>query len=80
MIQTTHLYFLTKPSRSIRNHWHRFMALMAAYHWPPSNQFRPPDFHQSVQALLLSTLAINVLSLALPVMTLQVYDRILPNP
>ncbi len=80
MIQTTHLYLLTKPSRSIRNHWHRFMALMAAYHWPPSNQFRPPDFHQSVQALLLSTLAINVLSLALPVMTLQVYDRILPNP
>lgn len=29
---------------------------------------------------MISTLAINVLSLALPVMTLQVYDRILPNP
>lgn len=30
--------------------------------------------------LLLSTVAINMLSLALPIMTLQVYDRILPNP
>ena len=32
----------------------------------------------SVQ-LLLSTFAINTLALALPVMTLQIYDRILPN-
>ncbi len=31
-------------------------------------------------SLLLATMAISVLSLALPVMTLQVYDRILPNP
>lgn len=31
-------------------------------------------------SLLLATLAINLFSLALPVMTLQVYDRILPNP
>lgn len=30
-------------------------------------------------ALIVSTLAVNVLSLALPVTTLQVYDRILPN-
>jgi ATP-binding cassette, subfamily C, bacterial LapB len=30
--------------------------------------------------LLLGTVALNLLSLALPVMTLQVYDRILPNP
>lgn len=30
--------------------------------------------------LVLSTIAINLLSLALPIMTLQVYDRILPNP
>ncbi|MGD2131954.1 MAG: ABC transporter transmembrane domain-containing protein [Maricaulaceae bacterium] len=30
--------------------------------------------------LILATLAINILSLALPIMTLQVYDRILPNP
>jgi ABC-type bacteriocin/lantibiotic exporter with double-glycine peptidase domain len=30
--------------------------------------------------VVLSTLAINILSLALPVMTLQIYDRILPNP
>lgn len=30
--------------------------------------------------LLLGTVALNILSLALPVMTLQIYDRILPNP
>lgn len=30
--------------------------------------------------IILSTVALCVLSLALPVMTLQVYDRILPNP
>lgn len=30
--------------------------------------------------LFFATLAINFLSLALPIMTLQVYDRILPNP
>jgi ATP-binding cassette subfamily C protein LapB len=40
----------------------------------------PEGFRISVSSLLLSTLAINVLSLAMPVMTLQVYDRILPNP
>lgn len=33
-----------------------------------------------IASILLSTLAISILSLALPVMTLQVYDRILPNP
>lgn len=41
---------------------------------------KPDGYRQSVYALLLCTLAINLLSLALPVMTLQVYDRILPNP
>lgn len=30
--------------------------------------------------LILTTITINILSLALPTMTLQVYDRILPNP
>src|SRR5690606_33733633 len=30
--------------------------------------------------LVLATISINILSLALPVMTLQIYDRILPNP
>lgn len=40
---------------------------------------RPKGFRTSVLTLLLSTLAINVLSLALPIMTLQIYDRILPN-
>ncbi len=41
---------------------------------------KPKGFKQSTPSLLLCTLAISVLSLALPVMTLQVYDRILPNP
>jgi ATP-binding cassette subfamily C protein LapB len=39
----------------------------------------PEGYSVSIKSLLLSTLAINILSLALPVMTLQVYDRILPN-
>ncbi len=41
---------------------------------------RPEGFSQSVYSLLLATLAISILSLGLPVLTLQVYDRILPNP
>lgn len=45
-----------------------------------SDILRPQNFQQSLYTLLLSTLAINILSLGLPVMTLQVYDRILPNP
>lgn len=35
---------------------------------------------QSAAYLTASSLAINLLSLALPVMTLQIYDRIIPNP
>lgn len=41
---------------------------------------KPKGFRINAPSLLLSTLAINLLSLALPVMTLQIYDRILPNP
>jgi ATP-binding cassette subfamily C protein LapB len=41
---------------------------------------KPEGFRQSTFSLLLCTLAVSILSLALPVMTLQVYDRILPNP
>ena len=41
---------------------------------------KPNGFRTSAMTLLLGTLAINILSLALPIMTLQVYDRILPNP
>lgn len=44
------------------------------------DQLRPAGFQEERASLLLSTFAINILSLALPVMTLQVYDRILPNP
>ena len=34
----------------------------------------------NTSALVASTVAINLLSLGLPILTLQVYDRILPNP
>ncbi len=44
-----------------------------------TDPLNPDGYSVSVKSLLLSTLAINILSLALPVMTLQVYDRILPN-
>lgn len=40
----------------------------------------PENYAIKPVSLLLSTLSINILSLALPVLTLQVYDRILPNP
>lgn len=45
-----------------------------------THSMKPQGFHISVFTLLLGTLAINILSLALPVMTTQVYNRILPNP
>lgn len=41
---------------------------------------QPDGYRLEVPEILLGTLAINILSLALPVMTLQLYDRILPNP
>lgn len=41
---------------------------------------KPEGYRSATHSLLLGTLAISVLSLALPIMTLQVYDRILPNP
>lgn len=42
--------------------------------------YRPPGATRETGYLLLGTVALNLLSLALPIMTLQVYDRILPNP
>lgn len=39
-----------------------------------------PSVRQNKGLLVLSTIIINVLSLGLPLLTLQVYDRILPNP
>lgn len=45
-----------------------------------ADPLRPKNFKIDVSSLLAATLAINILSLALPVMTLQIYDRILPNP
>lgn len=45
-----------------------------------SDRLVPDGYRINGVDLLLSTLTINILSLALPTMTLQVYDRILPNP
>ena len=45
----------------------------------PPDILKPKGFSQNTSSLLLSTFSINILSLALPIMTLQVYDRILPN-
>lgn len=44
-----------------------------------NDKLKPEGFHLQSKSLLLASFAINILSLALPVMTLQVYDRILPN-
>lgn len=41
---------------------------------------KPKGYKTNTASLLLGTFVISILSLALPVMTLQVYDRILPNP
>jgi ATP-binding cassette, subfamily C, bacterial LapB len=46
----------------------------------PRDILKPEGFKTALGSLLVATLGINILSLALPVMTLQVYDRILPNP
>lgn len=42
--------------------------------------YQPAGSKRETGYLLLGTCALNFLSLALPIMTLQVYDRILPNP
>lgn len=43
------------------------------------DKLRPAGFRIDLNDLLLASLTINILSLALPTMTLQIYDRILPN-
>lgn len=48
--------------------------------WASHDPLYPDGFRIGVGGLLLSSLTINILSLALPTMTLQIYDRILPNP
>lgn len=49
---------------------------------PPAENdtLKPSGFRINLSGLVVSTIAINVLSLALPILTLQIYDRILPNP
>lgn len=39
-----------------------------------------PSVRQNTVILLLSSIVINFLSLGLPILTLQIYDRMLPNP
>lgn len=39
----------------------------------------PEDFDLPMRSIVAATLAIHLLSLAVPILTLQVYDRILPN-
>lgn len=52
----------------------------ASLHWPLQNDIlKPKGFKTAAFSLLIATFGINILSLALPVLTLQVYDRILPN-
>lgn len=48
--------------------------------WVGEDPLYPQGFRISTSDLLLSSFTINILSLALPTMTLQIYDRILPNP
>ncbi len=47
---------------------------------PPAAGTARAGARPDLLSLIVSTLTLNVLSLALPIMTLQVYDRILPNP
>lgn len=57
------------------------MAIALGFeHNDTADALKPEGFRQSVYSLLLATLAINIFSLALPVMTQQIYNRILPNP
>lgn len=44
------------------------------------NPFTPEQHTVPTNELVLGTVAINILALALPIMTLQLYDRVLPNP
>lgn len=45
-----------------------------------NDSLRPEGYSISLGDIILGSFTINILSLALPTMTLQVYDRILPNP
>lgn len=60
---------MTSPKAAARRQLHN-----------PSGMTPPEIAHEDRFYLLLGTIALNLLSLALPIMTLQVYDRILPNP
>ncbi len=55
------------------------MTAISSFTLSDNQLLKPRNYRLSHPSLLLSTLAITILSLALPIMTLQVYDRILPN-
>lgn len=56
------------------------MAIATKFWHNTADTLKLDGFHQSVGPLLLATLAISIFSLALPIMTQQIYNRILPNP
>ena len=62
---------LPKPTKKAKRHKNPLLRKGA---------LRPKGYRVESEHLFCATLAINFLSLALPIMTLQVYDRILPNP
>lgn len=56
------------------------MSSLSSNHGFQTSLLKPEGFRPYYISLSLTTIAIGILSLALPIMTLQVYDRILPNP
>lgn len=46
---------------------------------PMLRQASLPEISQSRTVILLASMALNILALALPIMILQIYDRIIPN-
>lgn len=65
--------------RTISRYWDRFMSML--HPALPDEAIKRPAVSFDVKRthLILASLSINLLALALPIMTLQVYDRILVN-
>ena len=59
--------------------WQRLSALFTPVFSPEATRNPPVSFDVGRLHLILASLAINLLALALPIMTLQVYDRILTS-
>lgn len=71
-----------KDKRSLYSNRSNYECLQGALMYPDASKakmsFKKPELGIRVDIILLSTL-INILSLAIPVVLLQVYDRILPS-